>query len=336
MATIYDIAKKAGFSITTVSKVLNNYPDVSEKTRKKILDTIEEIGYYPNSHARALMTKKYWTIGVVFIEALDVGIKHPFYNAVIESFRKMVAESGYDLLLVSKNIDNKRKSYIERFQQRGVDGVIVVSPLNFDKEVMELLTHEIPSVFIDLNSKEVSVVNSDNQYGSELAVNHLYSLGHRKIAHIAGSQETHAGSERLIGFQQALRKHHLQIPTSYIVNGGFFDVESGKKAMQQLLTLGEIPTAVYAAGDMLAIGAIKEIRRQGLKVPEDISIIGFDDIDIAAHITPSLTTIRQNTELIGKQAAALLIQQMDMKKKIPLRITTPVELVYRESTMGIK
>jgi len=334
--TIYDIAKRAGVSITTVSKVLNNYPDVSEKTRKKILKTIEESGYQPNSHARALMTKKYWTIGVVFIEALDIGIKHSFYSAVIESFRKRVGEFGYDLLLVSKNIENKRKTYLERLKHRGVDGVIVISPQNFDKEIKELLEYDIPSVFIDINSKDVTVVKSDNYYGSILAVDYLYSMGHRKIAHIAGAEETLAGSERLKGFLDAINKHQLEIPDSFIVDGGYFNSKGGKEAMDKLLTLEDRPTAVYVAGDLMALGAMKSIREHELKIPEDISIVGFDDIELASLSTPELTTIRQNTDLIGTQAADLLIQQINAKRKISINVTVPVELIKRQSTMEFK
>ncbi|MCR2823785.1 LacI family DNA-binding transcriptional regulator [Lederbergia panacisoli] len=336
MPTIYDIAEKAGFSITTVSKVLNNYPGVNEKTRKKILSTIEEIGYQPNSNARSLMTKKYWTIGVVFIEELNIGIKHPFFSAVIESFRKRAEEFGYDLLLVSRNVENKRKSYLDRFRQRGVDGVIVVSPLNFNKEVQEILDYHIPSVFIDLYSKNVSVVNSDNAFGSEMAVDYLYSLGHRKIAHIAGEEKTLAGQERRKGFIAAIEKYGLHLPETYIVSGGYFEFESGVLAMEQLLSLEDRPTAIFAASDMIALGAIKAIRNHGLKVPDDISIVGFDDIELAKHSTPSLTTIKQDTDLIGMQAADLLLKQIDAKKKIPLGITVPVNLVERESASELK
>ncbi len=335
MPTIYDIAKKAGFSITTVSKVLNNYPDVSEKTKKKILETIEEIGYHPNSNARSLMTKKYWTVGVVFIEDLDIGMKHPFFSAVIESFRKRVEEFGYDLLFVSRNVENQKRSYIERFKQRGVDGIIVVSPLDFNKEVKELLEHDMPSVFIDLSSKHVSVVNSDNGYGSELVVDYLYSLGHRKIAHIAADEKTFAGRERREGFEAAVKKYGLDLPEEFIVNGGYFEFEAGLEAMTKLLILKDRPTAVFAAGDMIALGAMKAIQNHGLKVPEDISVVGFDDIELAKHTTPPLTTIRQDTDLLGIQAADLLLKQIDQKKKIPLSITVPVSLVERDSTMAI-
>ena len=336
MTTIYDIAKNTGFSITTVSKVLNNYTDVSEKTKKKILKAVEEMGYYPNSHARSLMTKKSWTIGVVFMENLGVGIKHPFFNAVIESFKQRAEQFGYDMLFVSRNIINERKSYLDHFQHRGVDGVVVVCSISDDPEVKKLMESPLPTVIIDMHSSKSSVVYSDNSYGSVLAVDYLHSLGHRKIAHIYGHQETYAGTERLKGFIKALKKHGLDLPKSYFVNGGFFSLESGEQAMKELLSLEDPPTAVYAAGDNMAIGAMKAIREQGLCVPEDISVIGFDDIEIAKHIAPPLTTVKQDMDQIGSNAADLLLEQINEKKKISKAITIPVQLMIRESCGAVK
>ena len=332
MPTIYDIAKKSGFSITTVSKVINNYPDVSQKTRKKILSTIEELGYHPSSNARSLMTKKYWTIGVVYIEELGNGIHHPFFSAVIESFRREMEDAGYDLLLISKKIEQRKTGYIERFKQRGVDGVIVVSPMKLTKDVQEIVDHEIPSVFIDLHHPKVSTVNSDNLDGSKEVVKYLHSLGHKKIAHIAGGEYTFAGKARKLGFLQAIEELNLRITEDYVVDGGLFDVTGGYKAMQKLLQLSDKPTAVFAAGDMMAIGAIKAIQETGLKVPDDISIVGFDDIELSQYITPSLTTIKQDSHTIGQQAADLLLKQINNKKKIPLGVMVPVDLIEREST----
>ena len=335
MTTIYDIAKKSGYSITTVSKVINNYPDVSQKTRKKILQTIEELDYHPSSNARSLMTKKYWTIGVVYIEELNNGIQHPFFSAVIESFRKEMEDAGYDLLLISKKIEQRKTSYIERFKQRGVDGVIVVSPIRLTNDVQEIVNHDIPSVFIDLYHSKVSTVNSDNVDGSIQVVKYLHSLGHRKIAHIAGGDQTFAGKAREQGFIQGMKELGLEVRNDYIENGGLFDVSGGYEAMKKLLALKDLPTAVYAAGDMMAIGAMRAIQEAGLRVPVDISIVGFDDIELAQYVTPSLTTIKQDAQTIGQQAADLLLKQIDNKKKIPLGVMVPVSLVERGSVMKL-
>ncbi|QFT90409.1 HTH-type transcriptional repressor PurR [Bacillus sp. THAF10] len=335
MTTIYDIAKKTGFSITTVSKVLNNYSDVSEKTKKKILAAVDEMGYYPNSHARSLTTKRSWTIGVVFMESLGIGIKHPFFNAVIESFKQRAEQFGYDMLFVSRNIITEKKSIIDHFQHRGVDGVVVVCSMTDDPEVVKLMQSTLPTVIIDMHSSKTSVVYSDNSYGSVLAVDYLHSLGHRKIAHIYGHQETYAGTERLKGFIKATKKHSLIIPKSYFVNGEFFSIEGGQKAMNELLALDDPPTAVYAAGDSMAIGAIKAIKSHGLSVPDDISVIGFDDIEIAQHVSPALTTIKQDMDQLGSTAADMLIDQINEKSKLSKAITIPVQLMIRESCKAI-
>ncbi len=332
MATIYDIAKKTGFSITTVSRALNDYHDVSAKTKKIILEAVEEMGYYPNSIARSLTTKKSWTLGVIFIEDLGVGIKHPFFSAVIQSFKQRVEKIGYDLIFLSQNIGSEKKSYLDHAIHRGVDGIIIVCSNYDDQEVVKLMDSKIPSVVIDLHSNKSSVVYSDNFSGSEKAVEYLHSLGHQKIAHISGHKSTFAGIERLRGFKHAIEKLELNIPSSYIVEGGFFSYEGGYKGMKRLLELNERPTAVFAGGDMMAIGAINAIEDYGLNVPDDFSIIGFDDIELARFMTPKLTTVRQDTDLIGENAAKVLLSQINENNKVFSAITIPVELIIRGST----
>lgn len=332
MVTIYDIAKKTGFSVTTVSKVLNNYSDVSEKTKKAIKAAVEEMDYLPNSHARTLTTKKSWTIGVVFIESLGIGVKHPFFNAVIESFRQEVEIDGYDLLFVSRNISNQKKSYLDHFRYRGVDGVVIVCSTYDDEQVKELIEDPIPTVVIDMSSDQSSVVYSDNYEGSRLAVDHLYSLGHTQIAHIAGHESTFAGEQRKKGFYQSMKALNLDVPDEYVVNGDYFSIEGGARAMKALLELNERPTAVYAAGDSLAMGAINAIQEQGLRIPEDVSVVGYDDIELAQYIHPALTTIRQQTDLIGQESAKLLLKQIDCKESHIACTKVPVELIIRKST----
>jgi LacI family transcriptional regulator len=335
MATIYDIAKKTGYSVSTVSKVLNNYSDVGEKTKKIINEAVEELGYFPSSSARTLSTKRSWTIGVVFVEDSGIGMEHPFFNAVIESFKKTAEKEGYDLLFASSTIGKESRSYLDHFLYRGVDGVAVVCSTLNTPDVQKLMESDLPSVVIDLDTRGVSVVFSDNLHGSELAVDYLYGLGHRKIAHIAGTDELYVGIQRLMGYNSALHKNNLDVQKNYIVDGGYFTYEGGKKAMEKLLKLKEIPTAVYVAGDLMAIGAIAAIKEIGLKVPEDISIVGFDDIQSARYITPGLTTIRQDTKLIGKTAANLLIDQINSKKKQFMSVKIPVSLIERDSCRPI-
>ncbi|WP_214829727.1 LacI family DNA-binding transcriptional regulator [Exiguobacterium algae] len=336
MGTIYDLAKKTGFSITTVSKALNNYKDVSEKTRAKILQAAVEMDYLPNAHAQSLSTKKSWAIGVMFSEANEVGMKHPFFNGIIESFRHATEEQGYDLIFASRNLRNRDMSYLEHFKHRAVDGIVVICSDRMDEQVQELMRSDIPIVVVDMDSADCSVVYSDNIEGARLAVNYLYELGHRKIAHLAGDETTDAGTARVEGYKLAMQGLDLPIQPGYLVNAGFFSVEEGKQAMQQLLDLEDRPTAVFVAGDQMAIGAIEAIHENGLHVPNDISVIGYDDIEMIQYITPKLTTIRQDTDEIGEAAAELLLEQMTAKERSQERRIIPVKLIERASCAPVK
>jgi DNA-binding LacI/PurR family transcriptional regulator len=331
MITIYDLAKKTGFSSTTVSKALNNYSDVSQKTKKAILQAAAEMGYLPNAHAQSLSTKKSWTIGVMFSEANEVGMKHPFFNAIIESFRKHVEKEGYDLILASRNLRNRDISYLEHFLYRGVDGIVVICSDPKDPQVQEMINSNIPIVVIDMSHNNCSVVLSDNLSGADQAIQYLCSLGHEKIAHIAGDSTIHAGKVRIEGYKMAMEKQGLPMPEEYLVNGGLFSLEEGRKAMEKLMDLNEPPTAVFIAGDHMAIGAMEAAKSRGIRIPEDISIIGYDDIEMASYVTPKLTTVRQNTDVLGVRAAQLLIKQMVQDKKIVTEEVIPVQLIERDS-----
>ncbi|BAM48248.1 LacI family transcriptional regulator [Amphibacillus xylanus NBRC 15112] len=337
--TIYDLARKTGYSITTVSRALNNNPGVSEKTKKLIIEEANRIGYYPNSIARSLTMKKSFTLGVIFTEDLGLGMKHPFFSAVIEGFKERAEKFGFDLVFLNRYIGNEKKSYIDHAYYRGVDGVIIVCSDFDDPEVLKLIESDLPNVVLDVYSHKTNVIYSNNLYGSELVIEHLYSLGHRKIAHIAETAGSFAGKERIKGYKLALDKYGIPINESYIESGSHFSYESGYTAMKKLLSLDDIPTAVFASSDTVAVGAIKAIRDAGLSVPDDISIVGFDDIELAQHITPALTTVCQNKELMGRRAADVLINQINQKDDEYTgeytAVVLPVELIVRESTKSI-
>ncbi|OJF94728.1 LacI family DNA-binding transcriptional regulator [Alkalibacterium sp. 20] len=329
MVTIYDIADHTGYSIATVSKALNN-KKVSEKARRKILDAVEELHYTPNSSARTLATNKSWMIGVVFGENLGSGIAHPFFGQVIEGFKKHAELYNYDLLFVSRHMGLQQETY-KHLSHRGVDGVVIVQSHGEDE--IKKLDHMIPTVYIDRPTNESGTVYSDNQSGSRLAVNHLVENGHTKIAHIMGNQTTFPGIERATGFKKAMHEHGLPVREEYLVDGGFYSQAGGREAMIRLLSLKDKPTAVYVGGDEMAIAAMKVTKESGLKVPEDISFIGFDDIKIAQHVEPALTTIRQDKELIGQQAAIILLDKIAAKDttRIVNKKMIPVTLIKRES-----
>ncbi|MEK3751131.1 LacI family DNA-binding transcriptional regulator [Paenibacillus sp. FSL E2-8871] len=331
MTTIYDIAKRTGYSPTTVSKAFNNYSDVREKTRQEIFRVAQEMGYLPNSHARTLTTKKSWTIGVLFVENTGFGIRHPFFSAVIESFKKVAVEKGYALMFISKDVGGKQSGYLENCRIRGVDGVVVFLSDYEDPYFRELLESDIPTVIMDFETSETHTVCSDNTTGAQLAVEYLASMGHRKIAHISGGMNTFPGKMRELGYKTAMKQQGFKVPKSYVVNGAFYSRESGYNAMLELLKLPERPTAVFASGDLLALGAIMAAKDSGLSVPMDISVMGYDDIDLAEYVTPALTTVRQDTELLGSQAADILLASIEGKVLDKEAILVPVEVVERES-----
>lgn len=330
MATIYDVAKKSGYSITTVSKVLNNYPNVSNKAKEKVMSAVEELGYIPYSSARTLATKKSNMIGVVFSEAMDVGITHPFFSEVIEAFKKQVELHHYDLLFVSRNIDS-HQDYHTHLRHRGVDGVVVFNLHSEDQELKTFNDSSLPAVFIDTYIENANLVYSDNQLGCSLAIDYLYDLGHRKIAHITGSPSTFTGAERIKGFNKAIEEKGLNIPDEYHVSGGFFSYEGGSSAMLKLLSLQDRPTAIFVSGDEMAMGAIAVAKEMGVRIPEDISIIGFDDIALAKYVEPALTTIGQDKDRIGRQAATLLLNEIEGIKRANRANIIPVRLIKRES-----
>lgn len=337
MSTIYEIAKIAGVSPTTVSKVINNYPDVSDKTRAKIKKILDEENFLPNSQAQFLSTKKTWTLGIVYFEDLGVGLNHPFFSGVIEAFKRQSDKYGYSLLFGSKNDRLKNDTFLEYFKYRCVDGIAIICTDPNDKETLELIESDFPIVVIDMFNKNTSTVTSDNVQGCNLAINYLYNLGHRKIAHIQGvaQADNWPSSIRKKTYIEVMKKLNLDIPEGYIVDGVNFDVSGGYDAMKELLSLKDRPTAVFASGDKLAIGAIDAIKDAGLSVPEDISVIGFDNIEIAKYVTPKLTTIRQNCQEIGKVAVDILVEQINKKEKLKINKVIPVELIERESCRKI-
>jgi LacI family transcriptional regulator len=294
------------------------------------MDTAEELGYLPNAHARSLTTKRSWTIGILFIESSGAGILHPYFGGVIEGFKKVATSKGYDLMFVSKDIGGKKSGYLEHCKIRGVDGVVIVLPDYTDPYFTQLLESDIPCVLLDQESDSKSTVYSDNVAGSIEAIEYLYSLGHRDIAYINGGQ-TFAGEKRMQGYMQAMQKLGLPIQAQRVVQGSYdYTVESGRIAMEELLKSDTLPTAVFVAGDNLAVGAIGAIKAHGLSVPEDISVIGFDDIEMAKYLTPALTTVRQDTYVLGKRAADMLIYSIEGGTEVQMAVI-PVELVIRDS-----
>lgn len=332
MVKIGDLAKATGYSVTTVSKALNNYTDISEKARQIIIEKAKELGYVANAQARALVMKRSFTYGVMLDEILDLGIEHPFFTGVVQAFRLAVEANGLDMIFISNQVrESGVGSYLDHCRQRNVDGVFILCTNPEDEKIKQLIDSDIPTVVFDVSLDSTHCVLSNHYQGAFDAVNYLVKLGHTKIAHIAGTSLTYAGDERKRAYIDALRYHNLPVREEYMVNGGYFDFKYGKKAMEELLDLEDRPTAVFAAGDMMALGAIQVCYEQHVRIPEQLSIIGFDNIRLLDWITPALTTVAQDAKSIGETCCRILKEAIDNPDDKPQRHILKTYIVERGS-----
>lgn len=316
---------------------MNDYDDVSAATRKRVLKLAEELEYSPSAAARTLVTKRSHVVGVVLATGVDhPDIQHPFFQEVLVGLKRRLGAGGYDLLLlVTEEPGNGfgTHSYLQRCRHHRVDGVILMGVERRELDVQKLARSAIPCVAVDLDlmGRRTGFVISDNAKGADLAVEHLVKLGHDRIATITGPTYTRAGMDRLVGYRAALERLDLPYRDDYVRDGDFY-FESGLAAMQELLSLPQPPTAVFAASDLMAAGAIRAIEESGLDVPADIAVVGFDDIQLAAMMQPALTTIRQDKIGLGTAAAEALVRMIELDGSAPPVITLPVKLVVRDSS----
>lgn len=337
MVTIKDVSKRSGYSITTVSKALNNYSDISDATKEKILLLCDEMGYVPNLSARSLVSKKSYTIGIIFEEITGVGLQHPLFSKILESFKSRVESQGYDIMFLSKSMGTEHGSYLEHSKRKQVEAVLILCSDFEDLEIKKLCQSELPVSVIDYSYAGVSNITSNNKNGVFQAVKHLHQLGHQDIAHIYGSLNLDIGRRRLEYFEDAMRKLGLDVKSDYLVSGEFFSKEDGYNAMGHLLELEHPPTAIFCASDMIAIGAMQAIQEAGFRVPDDFSIVGFDGIDLGQLLSPRLTTIRQDTFKMGQISANQILQMISDRthRQIKETITVDTYLIDGETTKNL-
>jgi len=316
MVTIKDISKKSGFSVTTVSKALNDYSDISQETKDLILNLANEMHYIPNSQARSLVTQRSYTIGIIFHEISGIGLQHPLFSKILETFKSEVENAGYDILFLSHKTGGQMGSYLQHSLRKQVEGIFVLCADFYSDELFELYNSSLPLVMIDFEQEKITNITSNNAQAVDLAVNYLYNHGHKKIATIHGGRNTYIGGTRKKVFEDSLKELGLELKPEYEVEGEQFSKVEGYEAMNKILQLKDQPTAIFCASDMMAIGAIQAIHDAGKKVPEDYSIIGFDGIDAGQIITPRLTTIKQDTITIGKMAANEILKMITKRKRV--------------------
>src|SRR5689334_23789799 len=337
MTTIQQIAAKSGVSIATVSRALNGSPEVSEATRKRIIDLTEGPDYTPSAAARTLVSRRSHVVGVI----LDTGLGHPdllhpFFQEVLVGLKHGVGAQGYDLLLFASerpgNGFGGTHSYLRRAEHHGVDGAILMG-FDGDPEIARLAASSLPCVAVDadLDGPRTGYVMSENREGAALAVRHLHELGHERIATVTGWLRTKPGADRLDGFREEVERLGLEPRDEYVVEGDFYD-ESGYRGTRQLLELDEPPTALFAASDQMAAGAIRAANELGVGVPGGLAVVGFDDIALASLIQPQLTTVRQNMQALGEVAAEGLGRMIEDSEAAPVRQLVPTELIVRVSS----
>ncbi len=338
MITIYDIAKKAGVSPSAVSKALNGRHDVNDVTRSHIIAAASELGYTPNVHARGLKMKKSWLIGVVYSDGgVSLPLDHPLFLPLLDSFKQKIESDGYELLFFSDNSPLVGDNMIAHCCSRQVDGVLLVNVDKVDATAVSAAAQDIPMVSCNLVLEGVPAVITDNAAAARQAVEYLYSLGHRRIAHVAGPLQTHvvAASERLGGYKAALQALDLEYDPSLVIDAGSWTPEAGASAFSRLLDSKDSSfTAVFFASDSLMMGALPIIENHNILVPKDLSLIGFDGAQWTQFLGGGYTTFRQQAGLLGATAAQLLLEKMDGSSRTDI-VRIPAELILRNSCAQI-
>jgi LacI family transcriptional regulator len=332
--TIKDVANKAGVSVATVSNVINNTRFVSEDLRKKVEEAILEVGYHPNVLARGLRRGDTKSIGLVMPDN-----SNPFFAELAKEIEDMGFESGYGFFLCNSSSDLQREAtYVNMLISKQVDGIIFIASHSDYEHLMELKDRNIPVVQVDreipLQLGDVVLIN--NEKGGYEATKYLIELGHRKIACITGPFDITPSADRVSGYRRALKEAGIPIREAYILAGDF-QYQSGENNLAHLLRLEDVPTAVFVCNDMMAIGAIKQAKISNVRIPEDISIVGFDDIQFVTAVSPSLTTIAQPIRELAQTAISLLMEKIQKESGMPKgkRIVLEPTLVIRESCRRI-
>ena len=281
MVSLKDISVRCGVSVATVSKALNGHKDVSEATRERLMKAAKEMGYFPNSQARALKTNRTYNLGVMYLDEAGSGLTHEFFAKVLDSFKTTAEAAGYDITFINRDVGKQKMSTYEHCKYRNVDGVIIACTDFTSQDVYEVINGDIPVVTIDHIFDCRTAIMSNNEKGMEELINYVTKMGHRKIAFIQGNRSAVA-ERRLAGFYKACMTRGISVDPDWILNG-----------------------------DYPAMGAFNAVKEMGLSVPEDISIVGYDGIAYSQLLSPKLTTYLQDTDLIGVTAAKQLVSLIE-------------------------
>lgn len=327
MVSLKDIAKKCGVSTATVSKALNDQKDIGEGTKTRIKQAAQEMGYFPNSAARALKTNRSYNIGVLFEEEAGSGLKHEYFSGVLNGFKTQAESQGYDITFINTCFENRMMSYYEHCRYRNFEGVVIVCADYNDPGVMELMNSDLPVVTIDYIHYNCTAVSSNNVKGMEELVRYIYGKGHRRVAYIHGQNYSYVTKERLASFYRVSEELQIEVPEEYVRTAAYLETKGAAIQTRELLKLKEPPTCILYPDDTSLIGGRNVIIEAGLRIPDDISVAGYDGIQMSQLLHPKIATISQDTDRIGKEAAKRLIGSIENPK------TTLVERVVIEGIL---
>ncbi|MFI2504531.1 LacI family DNA-binding transcriptional regulator [Streptomyces sp. NPDC018972] len=326
MASIKDVAAEAGLSVATVSRVLNDHPSVSEDARRRVTAAVERLGYRPNAVARSLRTDQTRTLGLVISDVMN-----PYFTELARSVEEEARALGYSVII--GNADERpdlQDHHVTTLLDRRIDGLLVSPTDGGSPRMLDAARTGTPMVFVDrwIPGVDVPVVRSDGRGAVRDLVAHLYALGHRRLAIIAGPAATTTGRERVDAFREALGAYGLALPDVYIGQGDF-QADSGRRVTEGFLDLAEPPEVVFAADNLMALGALDAVRARGLRVPDDIALAAFDDIRWFVHTDPPVTAIAQPTGALGRAAVRALVDRIEGGPGES--VTLPARLVVRRS-----
>lgn len=326
MVSMKDIAARCGVSVASVSKALNGYSDISEEKRAEIKRTADELGYLPNLSARALKTKRTYNLGILFSDKSRSGLTHDYFASIMESFKVTAESRGYDITFTNSGCAGRKMNYYEHCRYRGLDGVVAACIDFYTPEAQDLIRSDLPVVTIDHVFDGRIAVVSDNVKGMRDLTSYVCRMGHKKIAYIHG-RDSSTTRARVSSFYRTIAEFGVEIPDEYVRESPYRDSEATERITNELLDLPDPPTCIFYPDDFAALGGINAIRERGLRIPEDISIVGYDGITIARVLEPKLTTIRQDSKTIGKRAAEELIRLIEEPK------TTLIEKIVVEGEL---
>lgn len=328
MTTIKQVAARAGVSSATVSHVINGTRYVSETVREQVQKAMDELGYRPNALARSLRSGITHTLGLILPDSAN-----PFFAEVGHSIETAAFEAGYSVILCNTENDFEKESlYMDVLTKKQVDGIIFVTTGERSDSLKNLVEMKIPTVVMDRDfpGLELDVVLADNLQGGVLATQHLISLGHKRIGCIAGPSSINPSSRRLAGYRRALQAAGLVVEPELITNGDFHP-ESGWEVGHAMLSKQNAPTAIFACNDLMAMGALRAATELGLRVPDDLALVGYDDIELASYTNPPLTTIKQPKSEMGLAVLNFLLSRIQDKQSAPQSALLPVSLIIRDS-----